>query len=48
MLETPFPFFICEKPGEIPIFGTFFAKKLIFCQFWSMFTENPIFESGHV
>ena len=48
MLETPFPFFICKKPGEIPIFGTFLAKKLIFCQFWSMFTENPIFESGHV
>ena len=48
MLETPFPFFICKKPGEIPIFGTFLAKKWIFCQFWSMFTENPIFESGHV
>ena len=30
MLETPFPFFICKKPGEIPIFGTFLAKKLIF------------------
>ena len=30
MLETPFPFFICKKPGEIPIFGTFLAKKWIF------------------
>ena len=46
MLETPFPFFICKKPGEILIFGTFLAKKLIFCQFWSMFTENPILDSG--
>ena len=33
MLETPFPFFICKKPGEIPIFGTFLAKKLIFVFF---------------
>ena len=48
MLEAPFPFFICIKQGEIPIFGTFLAKKWIFCQFWSMFTENPNFESGHV
>ena len=47
MLETPFPFFIGKKPDEIPIFGTFLAKKWIFCQFWSMFTENPLFESGH-
>ena len=30
MLETPFPFLISKKPGEIPIFGTFLAKKLIF------------------
>ena len=27
MLETPFPFFISKKPGEIPTFGTFLAKK---------------------
>ena len=26
----------------------FLAKKWIFCQFWSMFTENPLFEFGHV
>ena len=26
MLETPFPFFISKKVGEIPIFGTFLAK----------------------
>ena len=29
MLETPFPFFISRKAGEIPIFGTFLAKKSI-------------------
>ena len=41
-----------KKPGEIPIFGSFLAKKLVFFffffQFWSSFTESPIFESGHV
>ena len=30
MLETPFPFFISKTPGEIPIFGTFLAKKWFF------------------
>ena len=30
MLETPFPSFISQKPGEIPIFGTFMAKKIDF------------------
>ena len=30
MLETAFPFFISKKTGEIPIFGTFLAKKMIF------------------
>ena len=30
MLETPFPFFIHKKQGEIPIFGIFLAKKWIF------------------
>ena len=29
MLETPFPSFISKKLGEIPIFGTFLAKKSI-------------------
>ena len=29
MLETPFPFFISKKPGEIPIFGIFLAKNSI-------------------
>ena len=48
MLETPFAFFISKNPGEIPIFGTFLAKELIFFQFWSIFTESPLFESGHV
>ena len=33
MLETPFPSFISQKPGEIPIFGTFMAKKSIFMVF---------------
>ena len=27
ILETPISFFISKKPGEIPIFGTFLAKK---------------------
>ena len=32
MLETPFSFFVSKKnPGEIPIFGSFSAKKN---QFW--------------
>ena len=30
MLETPFPFFISKKPGEIPIFGTFLSEKIDF------------------
>ena len=30
MLETPFPFFVSKKPDEIPIFGTFLEKQLIF------------------
>ena len=30
MLETPFSFLISKKPGEIPIFGTFLAKKWLF------------------
>ena len=30
MFKTPFPFFISKKPGEIPIFGTFFSDKMIF------------------
>ena len=33
-----------KKTGGIPICGTFLAKKWIFCQFWSMFTENPLSE----
>ena len=28
-VETPFPFFISKKPGEIPIFGTFFSEKIV-------------------
>ena len=30
MLETSFSSFISKKPGEIPIFGTFFDEKLNF------------------
>ena len=37
-----------NKPGEIPIFWTFLAKNRFFFQFWSIYTENPLFESGHV
>ena len=49
MLETPFPFFLSKKPGEIPIFGTFLGEKIdFFFQFWSIFTDKPLFESGHV
>ena len=33
MLESPFPFFISQKPGEIPIFRTFLAKFSIFSIF---------------
>ena len=33
MLETQFPFFICKKPGEIPIFGTILAKNGFFVNF---------------
>ena len=29
MLETPFRSFISKKPGEIPIFGTFFGENSI-------------------
>ena len=41
MLETPFPFFVSKKPGEIPIFGTFLAKNSVLAYillkktFWS-------------
>ena len=45
MLETPFPFFISKKPGEIPIFGTFLAKKLIFFFNFGLFSLNVRFLS---
>ena len=38
MLETPFPFFINKKPGEIPIFGTFLEKKNGFFPNFSLFS----------
>ena len=44
MLETPFPFFISKKSGEIPIFGTFLAKKISFGLY---FAENRHFQVGH-
>ena len=40
MLETPFPFFISQKPGEIPIFGTSLVKKI---NFGLYFAENQHF-----
>ena len=46
MLETPFPFFISQKPGEIVIFGTFLAKKKI--NFGLHFAENQHFQIAHV
>ena len=45
MLETPFPFFISKKPGEIPIFGTFLAKKF---NFGLHFAENQHSQVHHV
>ena len=46
MLETPFPFFISEKLGEILIFGTFFRENKI--NFALYFAENRHFQVGHV
>ena len=38
-----------QKTGWNSDIWNFFSEKNgFFCQFWSMFTENPIFESGHV
>ena len=48
MLETPYPFFTCKKTGWNSDIWNFLVKKWIFFQFWSMFTQNPLFESGHV
>ena len=45
MFEIPFSFFINKKLGEIPIFGTFLAKKINFGQY---FAENQHFQVGHV
>ena len=46
MLETPFPFFVSKKLGEIPIFGTFLAKKSILAYISlkiNIFIHWPIF-----
>ena len=43
MLETPFPFFISKKPGEIPIFGTFFSEKMDFVSIWVYFHWKSAF-----
>ena len=43
MLETPFPFFISKKLGEIPISGTFLAKKWIFFSILVYFHWNSAF-----
>ena len=48
MLETPFPFFVCKKPGEILIFGTFLAKKIDFLSILVYVHWKSAFESGHV
>ena len=45
MLETPFPFFISKKPGEISIFGTFLSEKF---HFGLYFAENRHFQVVHV
>ena len=43
MLETPFPFFISKKAGEILIFGTFLAKKIDFFSILVYFHWNSAF-----
>ena len=45
MLTTYFPCCISKKLGEIPIFGTFLAKKFNFVLY---FAENRLFLVGHV
>ena len=48
MLEKHhYPSLYEKKTSEIPLLGIFLAKNEFFCQFWFMFTENPLFESGH-
>ena len=44
MLETPFSFLISKKPGEIPIFGTFWRKSQLNLAY---FAENLHFQVGH-
>ena len=44
MLETLFPFFTSKNPGEIPMFGFFFSKKI---NFGLYFAENQHFQVGH-
>ena len=49
MLETPFPSFISKKPGEIPIFGTFFLAKIQFCPIFpwkSAFSGRPCLKTS--
>ena len=46
MLETPFPFFVSNESGEIPIFGTFLERKKI--NFGLYFAENRHFQVGNV
>ena len=43
MLETQFPSFISKKPDEIPIFGTFLAKKSILFRWKSTFSGRLCF-----
>ena len=43
-----FPSLYAKNRVKFRYLELFLAKKLIFCQFWSMFTENPLFETGHV
>ena len=43
MLETPFPFFISKKPGEIRYLQRFSEK----INFGLSFAENQHFQVGH-
>ena len=39
---------IRKKPGWNFDILNFFSEKIFFFHFWSIFTENPLFESGHI
>ena len=44
MLETPFPFFISKKSGEIQIFGSFLGEKNLGSLWHHMLTDCHDFD----